>query len=137
MQSSTPSLSESCGKFRGRARPALRQGGGRGETQRACDEATALLDALGRDGDHEPTRLRAHATLWACGRQLGRFDTALAHCEACYAIDMQRAAVQVLARASASAPSAGDGQPAPAGASTTSGMPDDRAIEREISPLFD
>jgi tetratricopeptide (TPR) repeat protein len=67
------------------------------------DEALALLhevlDALRQDGDMESTRRRVQAALWRTYKALGRFESALAHCEAYYGMETQRASLQAHAQA--------------------------------------
>jgi diguanylate cyclase (GGDEF)-like protein len=58
-----------------------------------------VLDELQRGDDHETTRMRAHSALYRTYKALGRFEPALAHCEAYHAIEMQRAAMQGQAQA--------------------------------------
>ena len=58
-----------------------------------------VLDDLRRHGDHETTRMRVHSALYRAYKTLGRFEHALAHCEAYYGIEMQRSAMQAQAQA--------------------------------------
>jgi diguanylate cyclase (GGDEF)-like protein len=70
-----------------------------GRHEEALEVLQAVLDDLRRNGDHETTRMRAHSALYRAYKSLGRFEPALAHCEAYYAIEMQRSAMQAQAQA--------------------------------------
>lgn len=70
-----------------------------GRHQDALDELHAVLDDLRRNGDHETTRMRVHSALYRTYKALGQFEPALQHCEAYYAIEMQRSALQAQAQA--------------------------------------
>lgn len=71
--------------------------------QRRHEEAVQVLQQvlqdLHRNGDHETTRMRVHSALYRAFKALGRFEPALAHCEAYHEIEMQRAALQAQAQA--------------------------------------
>ena len=70
-----------------------------GRHEEALQELHAVLDELRRGGDHETTRMRAHASLYRAYKALGRFEPALKHCEAYYEVEMQRSALQAQAQA--------------------------------------
>jgi diguanylate cyclase (GGDEF)-like protein len=70
-----------------------------GRHDEALQELHAVLDELRRGGDHETTRMRVHNALYRAYKALGRFEPALAHCEAYYAVEMQRSALQSQAQA--------------------------------------
>jgi diguanylate cyclase (GGDEF)-like protein len=70
-----------------------------GRHDEALQALHAVLDELRRGGDHETTRMRVHNALYRTYKALGRFEPALAHCEAYYAIEMQRSALQSQAQA--------------------------------------
>lgn len=59
----------------------------------------AVLDTLRHDGEMESTRRRVQAALYRGYKALGRFESALAHCEAYYEMEMQRASLQAQAQA--------------------------------------
>jgi diguanylate cyclase (GGDEF)-like protein len=67
------------------------------------EEALALLhevlDALRDDGAMETTRRRVQSALYRAYKALGRFEPALAHCEAFHAMELQRATLQAQAQA--------------------------------------
>jgi diguanylate cyclase (GGDEF)-like protein len=65
----------------------------------ALKELHGVLDDLRRGSDHETTRMRVHSALYRTYKALGRFEPALAHCEAYYGIEMQRSALQAQAQA--------------------------------------
>jgi diguanylate cyclase (GGDEF)-like protein len=58
-----------------------------------------VLDALRHDRDMESTRRRVQWALYRSYKALGRFEAALAHCEAHHEMEMQRAALQAQAQA--------------------------------------
>jgi diguanylate cyclase (GGDEF)-like protein len=70
-----------------------------GRHEEAIQVLQAVLDDLRRGTDHETTRMRVHSALHRAHKALGRFELALAHCEAYYAIEMQRSALQAQAQA--------------------------------------
>lgn len=70
-----------------------------GRYQDALNELHGVLDDLRRNGDHETTRMRVHSALYRTYKALGQFEQALQHCEAYYAIEMQRSALQAQAQA--------------------------------------
>jgi diguanylate cyclase (GGDEF)-like protein len=70
-----------------------------GRHEEATQVLQAVLDELRRGADHETTRMRVHSALHRAHKALGRFELALAHCEAYYAIEMQRSALQAQAQA--------------------------------------
>jgi diguanylate cyclase (GGDEF)-like protein len=69
-----------------------------GRHEEALQVLHEVLDEL-RRGDHETTRMRVHSALYRAYKALGRFEPALAHCEAYYEIEMQRSALQAQAQA--------------------------------------
>ncbi len=70
-----------------------------GRLDDAVDVLQATLDALRTGADHETTRMRVHSALYRTFKLLGRFEPALAHCEAYHAVEMQRAHLQAQAQA--------------------------------------
>jgi len=70
-----------------------------GRAAEAVPLLQAVLDDLRRGTDHETTRMRTHSALHRAFKALGRFEPALAHCEAYYTIEMQRTAMQAQAQA--------------------------------------
>ncbi|MED5618193.1 tetratricopeptide repeat-containing diguanylate cyclase [Ideonella sp. BN130291] len=70
-----------------------------GRHEEAVQLLHTVLDDLRRGTDHETTRMRVHSALYRAYKALGRFEPALAHCEAYYAIEMQRSALQAQAQA--------------------------------------
>lgn len=70
-----------------------------GRHEEALKTLHGVLDDLRRQGDHETTRMRVHSALYRAYKSAGRFEPALAHCEAYYAIEMQRSALQTQAQA--------------------------------------
>jgi tetratricopeptide (TPR) repeat protein len=69
-----------------------------GRAADAVAELLPVLDAL-RQRDHEATRMRVHSALHRAYKALGKFEPALAHCEAHHAMELQRAALQNQAQA--------------------------------------
>jgi diguanylate cyclase (GGDEF)-like protein len=70
-----------------------------GRHDEALEVQHSVLDELRRGGDHETTRMRVHSALYRAYKAMGDFEPALAHCEAYYAIEMQRSAMQAQAQA--------------------------------------
>lgn len=58
-----------------------------------------VLDALRNDGSMESTRRRVQSALHRAYKSLGRFEAALAHCEAYYDMELERATLQAQAQA--------------------------------------
>ncbi len=69
-----------------------------GRHEEALQELHGVLDELRRGSDHETTRMRTHSALYRAYKALGRFEPALAHCEAYYTVEMQRSALQAQAQ---------------------------------------